>query len=162
MNRTGSDFGYFREATARKAYDCYFCFQPIAPGTRYRRYVGVFEGEWQNWTIHLPCQKAFNSWDDGDHYLPSEPLGSAGYIQAFVEAGVAEEAAAYFTPKWSYIGDTALDVLMAISRWLDRLPKPWYDDLVRLSYLGERIEGAERQDVTDAGRATTMLSGAAR
>ncbi len=115
MSHSGHDFGHFRTAKARKAHRCSFCFQAITPGMVYERYVGVFEGDWQNWAVHEPCLKAFEEWSDEDGYLPYDRLTDKEYVRLFLDTGVAEEASKYWCPERIRLEDFEPRVLPA--RW---------------------------------------------
>tara|TARA_R110001583_G_C5597223_1_gene404242 strand:+ start:1098 stop:1376 length:279 start_codon:yes stop_codon:yes gene_type:complete len=44
---------------ARKTHRCAYCSQLIIEGERYKREVGVYDGDMQNHAWHLECDKAF-------------------------------------------------------------------------------------------------------
>jgi len=63
------------EPIARKVHRCSWCGEIIPVKTRYSRWVGIFEGDFQSNKMHLECHKAqqkyTESWDDG-LYTPHE------------------------------------------------------------------------------------------
>lgn len=50
-----SDFGRDTRPVARKDYRCEWCGQQIPKGEKHYHYVGVWEGDWQNWRMHSEC-----------------------------------------------------------------------------------------------------------
>jgi hypothetical protein len=54
-----SDFSNHTYPVSRKEYRCEWCGEPIPKGEKHLHYTGVWEGEWQNWRMHMECQ------DDG-------------------------------------------------------------------------------------------------
>lgn len=63
-----SDFGNETRPVADKSHKCIWCVERIAPGTKHMRYVGIWEGDWQNWRMHVECLEAHErgeeSWDE--------------------------------------------------------------------------------------------------
>ena len=63
------------EPIARKVHRCSWCGEIIPVKTRYSRWVGIFEGDFQSNKMYLECHKAqqkyTESWDDG-LYAPHE------------------------------------------------------------------------------------------
>ena len=55
-----------RHVVSRKQRWCYWCPEPIAPGDRYRRVVGVFEGDFYSSAFHPECFDA--CMDSSDPY----------------------------------------------------------------------------------------------
>ena len=54
-----SDFGTSFTPVARKDHRCAWCGHEIVAGMKYYRYTGMFEGEFQNWAMHLECEEAY-------------------------------------------------------------------------------------------------------
>jgi hypothetical protein len=49
----------FNHATwpvGRKDYRCEWCGQNIPKGEKHYHYVGIWEGDFQNWRMHVECQ----------------------------------------------------------------------------------------------------------
>jgi hypothetical protein len=55
-----SDFGRSSHPKARKDHRCEWCGQSIPRGEVHYLFVGVWEGEWQNWRMHEECSKYAN------------------------------------------------------------------------------------------------------
>lgn len=57
----------------RKAYRCEWCYEQIPQGEQHAHYVGVWEGEWQNWRMHEECFGTASD-DDSlmDGFVPGE------------------------------------------------------------------------------------------
>lgn len=53
-----SDFYNTTTPRARKDYRCEWCGDPIPTGEQHVHFVGVWEGEWQNWRMHNECHEA--------------------------------------------------------------------------------------------------------
>ena len=61
-----SDWGETRTVTGRKPHRCEACLYPIAVGEKHEYSIGVFDGEWQAWRMHLEC---FAALEDGSGHL---------------------------------------------------------------------------------------------
>lgn len=53
----GPEFWSDTQPVARKPHTCCECKETIAPGTRYERYAGKWEGEVRTYTTCLPCRE---------------------------------------------------------------------------------------------------------
>ena len=51
--------------TARKAHRCYECGETMAPGQRYERVSGLWEGTWSTYRFCLPCAEVGSEFSDG-------------------------------------------------------------------------------------------------
>lgn len=51
-------FGQGEHPVAKKAHGCIYCGDDISIGERHFRYVGKWEGEFQNWRMHGDCLDA--------------------------------------------------------------------------------------------------------
>jgi len=51
-------FGQGEYPVAKKMHHCIFCKDDIAVGERHFKYVGEWEGEFQNWRMHSDCLEA--------------------------------------------------------------------------------------------------------
>jgi hypothetical protein len=51
-----SDFGIHSNPTARKEHRCEWCGQKILKGEKHFQFVGKWQGEFQNWRMHLECE----------------------------------------------------------------------------------------------------------
>ena len=40
-----------------KTHQCVWCHEKILPGVFHLKYVGIYEGDFQNWRIHIECKK---------------------------------------------------------------------------------------------------------
>lgn len=68
-----SDFGNSSWPVGRKDYKREWCGEPIPKGEKHYHYVGVWEGDWQNWRMHQECQEdADQSEADVDGFSPFE------------------------------------------------------------------------------------------
>lgn len=52
------DFIRTVEPVAKKQHRCEWCHEPIVAGERYYRFVGKWEGDFQNWAMHTNCHEA--------------------------------------------------------------------------------------------------------
>lgn len=50
-----SDFGDISYPVGRKDYRCEWCGQPIPKGEKHGHFVGIFEGDFQDWRMHSEC-----------------------------------------------------------------------------------------------------------
>ena len=55
-----SDFGEMKSPRAAKQHQCTWCQEPILKGEIHKQYVGMYDGDWQNWRMHDDCLKASN------------------------------------------------------------------------------------------------------
>ena len=62
-----SDFNAERWPIARDSHRCVWCPERIAPGTRHLHYVGIWNGDWQNWRMHKECAFASGESEDQDN-----------------------------------------------------------------------------------------------
>lgn len=54
---SGADFVDYRTVNRpTKAHRCVWCHETIAIGERHLRYVGVWQGDFQDWRVHLECE----------------------------------------------------------------------------------------------------------
>lgn len=66
------DFQAPTRPVADKSYRCIYCIDRIAPGTKHFKFVGIYQGDWQNWRMHLECIKAHednnysSAYEDGE------------------------------------------------------------------------------------------------
>ena len=60
---SGYSFGSPTTPVARKAHRCEWCWQGIAVGEKHYKYVGVWEGDFQDWRMHLDCLEAWKRED---------------------------------------------------------------------------------------------------
>jgi hypothetical protein len=68
-----SDFGEMKAVTGKKDYRCEWCGETILTGERHDHYVGKWEGEFQNWRMHVECYGAAALSDDlQDGFSPYE------------------------------------------------------------------------------------------
>ena len=56
----GGGFNEGRWQRARKTHACEYCGGPIPQGENYYRFVGVWDGNFQNWAMHHECIEAFS------------------------------------------------------------------------------------------------------
>lgn len=56
-----SNFGETTHPTARKQYQCEYCFGPIPKGEKHSRWSGMFDGEFQSNRMHLECEADFRA-----------------------------------------------------------------------------------------------------
>ena len=61
-----SDFGEVTYPAGRKEYRCEWCYGPIPQGEKHAHFVGIWQGEFQNWRMHEECLEASDdARDDG-------------------------------------------------------------------------------------------------
>ena len=53
-----SDFGEVTHPMGRKEHRCEWCYGPIPKGEKHARFVGKWQGEFQNWRMHNECLDA--------------------------------------------------------------------------------------------------------
>lgn len=53
-----------RVIVADISHRCVYCIERIAPGTKHNQYVGLWEGDFQNWRMHLECLDAHSEQTD--------------------------------------------------------------------------------------------------
>jgi hypothetical protein len=68
-----SDFGEGLTVKANKRHQCIWCYEPIVVGEYHHRYKGMWEGDWQDWRMHLDCIQAHYRESDGDGEICQEP-----------------------------------------------------------------------------------------
>ena len=54
-----SDFGEGFWRVSRKDRRCEWCGQGIPKGERHYNYLGMWDGEWQNWRMHEECHEDY-------------------------------------------------------------------------------------------------------
>ena len=68
-----SDFYNTTTPTGRKDYRCEWCGQGIPKGEKHVHFVGIWEGEWQNWRMHNECHASASTNDElSDGFSPFE------------------------------------------------------------------------------------------
>lgn len=68
-----SDFYNTTTPRGRKDYRCEWCGEPIPKGEKHYHYVGVWEGDWQNWRMHSECHTDANDSEElQDGFTPYE------------------------------------------------------------------------------------------
>jgi hypothetical protein len=68
-----SEFGSPTYPVARKEYRCEWCGEKIPRGQRHLKFTGMWEGDFQNWRMHLECDDARSQEDySGDGFTPFE------------------------------------------------------------------------------------------
>src|SRR5208282_3933714 len=61
-----SDFGEVTHPVGRKEHRCEWCYGPIPKGEKHARFVGKWQGEFQDWRMHNECLDASeDTRDDG-------------------------------------------------------------------------------------------------
>lgn len=65
-------FNEFSYPKARLRHQCVHCRETIAVGENHGKYVGVWDGVFQNWRFHLDCEEALNDCQDEDGILCDE------------------------------------------------------------------------------------------
>lgn len=55
------NFGSESHPVAEKSHRCIWCVERIAPGTKHFKYVGIWQGDWQNWRMHNECLESHES-----------------------------------------------------------------------------------------------------
>ena len=58
-----SDFGQTVEHAGRKDHRCEWCGENIPKGEIFAHFKGMWEGDFQNWRMHLECYSASSSSD---------------------------------------------------------------------------------------------------
>lgn len=98
-----SDFENQREPVAAKDHRCEWCGETIPKGEKHIWFSGVWEGDWQNWRMHIECHRdASTSGDLGEGFTPFEnerPCkqcgGSRVLMTAEAGAGYEDDLAEY-------------------------------------------------------------------
>jgi len=68
-----SEFDNMSYPVGRKAYRCEWCGQSILTGEKHVHYVGKWDGEFQNWRMHLECYNESSKDRDAlDGFTPFE------------------------------------------------------------------------------------------
>lgn len=68
-----SDFGVSMYPVARVQHRCEWCGEKIPRGEKHFKFAGVWEGEFQDWRMHLECEVARSSEDEfGEGFTPFE------------------------------------------------------------------------------------------
>jgi hypothetical protein len=67
-----SDFGGYTWPKARKEHRCEWCYQKILIGEVHARFVGKWEGEFQDWRVHKECEAIMQKEDLFDGFTPGE------------------------------------------------------------------------------------------
>jgi hypothetical protein len=66
-----SDFSNYTYPIARKGYRCIWCGDLILKGEKHVHFSGMWEGEWQNWRMHVECyDEALDDDDIQDGFTP--------------------------------------------------------------------------------------------
>jgi len=55
-----SDFGTGSHHRGRKEHRCEWCGETIPKGDLFYHFVGMWEGEFQNWRMHEECHEAYS------------------------------------------------------------------------------------------------------
>jgi hypothetical protein len=66
-----SDFGDYRRPVGRKEHSCGYCGWRIPVGEKHVQYVGVYDGEFQDWRMHNECFDDFNNSGE-ETFFPGE------------------------------------------------------------------------------------------
>jgi hypothetical protein len=76
-----SEFGVSTHPRARRDYRCEWCGEKIFTGEIHFKFAGVWEGDFQNYRMHLECEKALNfesNYNEGftpfDNERPTAPV----------------------------------------------------------------------------------------
>jgi hypothetical protein len=67
-----SDFGDGKNIKPRKPHRCEWCYQKIEAGEICYQYKGMWQGDWQNWYMHLECKGSYALNFDPDGFTPGE------------------------------------------------------------------------------------------
>lgn len=67
-----SDFGNTSHPVASKDHRCQWCGDPILIGERHARYVGKWEGDFQDWRMHTECMDGADDQYLADGFTPYE------------------------------------------------------------------------------------------
>jgi hypothetical protein len=58
---------------ARKPHRCIWCYEQIEIGESHTRYVGSWEGEFQDWRMHEECWTDYDlNYDSEEGFMPGE------------------------------------------------------------------------------------------
>lgn len=60
--------------TTRNKYRCEYCLRPIPEGERHCHFRSMWQGDWQNWSMHDECAAVYESASDysEDGFTPGE------------------------------------------------------------------------------------------
>ncbi len=67
-----SDFYSSTFPIGRKDYRCEWCGETIPKGEKHMHFVGVWEGEWQNYRMHDECTEQYHIDCSEDGFYPFE------------------------------------------------------------------------------------------
>jgi hypothetical protein len=67
-----SDFGEGRTVKAGKQHQCIWCYEHVMVNEYHHHYKGMWEGDWQDWRMHLDCLKACREEQDGESEVHDE------------------------------------------------------------------------------------------
>jgi hypothetical protein len=67
-----SDFGEGKNLQARKPHRCEWCYQKIETGETCYHFKGMWQGDWQDWYMHLECKGSYALNNDPDGFTPGE------------------------------------------------------------------------------------------
>lgn len=56
-----SNMGDMTTPRAAKDHRCAWCGEVISKGTQYKRFRGRWNGDWQNWGMHVECLAVSNT-----------------------------------------------------------------------------------------------------
>lgn len=90
-----SDFGEGSTVRARKEHTCGWCHDPIVVGEYHFRFVGKWQGEFQDWRMHSDCEDAHqNETDDGEICENAHQRGRTCYEKEDAKRSFAKEIGA--------------------------------------------------------------------
>lgn len=68
-----ADFGEYKIVKTKKEHRCITCNRTIPKGKNANRYNGMYEGEWQNWYMCIPCDELnvceYGEWICGEEFI---------------------------------------------------------------------------------------------
>jgi hypothetical protein len=50
-----TEFAILRTPTGRKQHICAWCAGPIPKGEKHKHFIGIWDGDFQNWRMHDEC-----------------------------------------------------------------------------------------------------------